>query len=197
MRSLVAGLLVIASGCAARPGPQPRSVAQSQQVAQPSVEPSAQAGQSYDKARYDEMKSVIDSWIEASKGRTLKVPFSEAESRLSLGGVEWSKAYTNAPNSEMRIYHFHGFYLMLHLTKLMPDNPPMWTSEDLEKRGEWYIHHFYPALQIDGLDDPEKRMSNYWAALSEGFRERNEELKRELIKQRVVRRRVRSSHIRR
>ena len=191
MRSLVAGLLVIASGCAAKPGPQGQAVVtQSPQVAQ------APAEQGYDKARYDGMKSVIDSWIEASKGSTLKVPFSEAERRLSLGGVEWSKAYTNAPHSEMRIYHFHGFYLMLDLTRLMPDNPPMWTSEDLQKRGEWYVHYFYPALHIDGLDDPEKRMSNYWAALSESFRMRNEELKQaeERKKQRVVRRRARSPH---
>jgi hypothetical protein len=196
MRGLVTGLLVIASSCAAKPGTQPQSVVvQSQQVAQLPAEPSAQAGQSYDKARYDG-KSAIESWIEASKGKILKVPFSEAERRLSLGGVEWSKAYTNAPNSEMRIYHFHGFYLILHLTKLMPDNPPMWTSEDLQKRGEWYVHYFYPALHIDGLDDPEKRMSNYWAALSESFRRRDEESKREqkLNKQRVVRRRARSSH---
>jgi hypothetical protein len=95
----------------------------------------------------------------------------------------------------MRIYHFHGFYLILHLTKLMPDNPPMWTSEDLQKRGQWYVHYFYPALHIDGLDDPGKRMSNYWAALSESFKKRGAEAKRKPngSKRKVVRRRTRPS----
>jgi hypothetical protein len=141
------------------------------------------------------MQGVINSWIRGSKGKTLEIPFNEAEKQLSLEQVKWSKAYTNVPNGEMRIYHFRGFYLILLLRKLIPDHPPMWTSDDLQKRGQWYVYYFYPALHVDGLDDPEMRMRNYWAALSESFRRRNEEAqqKQKNNKRKVVRRPARSS----
>jgi len=140
------------------------------------------------------MRSVIDTWIEGSKGKTLMVPFAEAERQLSLEGVKWNEAYTNVPHGEARIYHFRGFYLDLELNKSLPDNPPEWTSEDLEKRGQWYVYHFHPALFIDGLDDPEQRMNRYRAALSESFKERDEAAKRRRQddKQRLGRRRARS-----
>jgi hypothetical protein len=159
------------------------------------IGPIAQSALKYDKARRDEMQSVINSWIRSSKGKTLEIPFAQAESQLSLAGVRWSKAYTNVPDGEMRIYHFRGFYLVLSLRKLMPDKPPTWTSEDLKKRGQWYVYHFYPALGVDGLDDPEKRMSNYWAALAESFRRRNEEAKqaRRARSSKAIRRRARSN----
>ena len=160
-----------------------------------SIVPTAQSEQSYNKARHDEMQGVINSWIRSSKGKTLQIPFVEAEKQLSLEQVKWSKAYTNVPDGEMRIYHFRGFYLILHLVKLLPDHPPMWTSDDLQKRGQWYVYYFYPALHVDGLDDPEMRMRNYWAALSESFRRRNEEAqqKQKNNKRKVVRRPARSS----
>src|SRR5215216_2461103 len=114
--------------------------------------PAPPTERSYDKARYDRMQSVIDTWIEGSKGKPLMIPFAEAERQLALEGVQWSKAYTNVPDGEARIYHFRGFYLDLSLRKRLPDNPPEWTSEDLEKRGRWYVCDFEPALFIDGLD---------------------------------------------
>ena len=144
----------------------------------PEQVPAPQTELGYDKARYDRMRSVIDTWIEGSKGKTLMIPFAEAERQLSLEGVQWSEAYTSVPRGEARIYHFRGFYLDLELDKRLPDNPPFWTSEDIEKRGQWYVYHFHPALFIDGLDDPEQRMNRYRAAMSESFRRRDEEGKR-------------------
>ena len=136
--------------------------------------PLAQAARDYDRARHDGIKRAI----EGSQDKMLRMPFDDASRLLSLEGVGWDKAYTNAPNSEFRIYHFRGFYLGVHITKRMPDNPPSWTYEDLRQRGRWYVYHFYPFVHVDGLSDPERRMRDYWAGLAESFRRRNEEARR-------------------
>jgi hypothetical protein len=77
----------------------------------------------------------------------------------------------------------------------MPDDPPFWTSEELRTRGRWFVYYFSPSVHIDCLDDPEQRMRNYWAALAESFRRRNEEMKQKPKdnKRKVVRHRTRSS----
>jgi hypothetical protein len=35
-----------------------------------------------------------------------------------------------------------------------------------------------PALHIDGLADPQKRMTNYWERVHAGFRERTKEMEK-------------------
>ena len=133
----------------------------------------------YDKARYEQMKRVIDG----STNELLGVSLADASKLLSLDGANWDKGYTSVPLGQLRIYHFRGFYLMLSLNVLPPGITPtnrqnFAIGPELERTGIWWVANFYPALHIDKLTDPRKRMEDYWHGVQKGFRERTEEMKK-------------------
>jgi hypothetical protein len=127
----------------------------------------------YDKARHDRMQRVIDG----STNKLLGLKLADASRLLALEGVPFDKGYTSAPDSELRVYHFNGFCLQVEITKRLPDSPAMWTSDEMNKRGKWYVDHFFPSLHVDRLTDSKQRMSNIWAETHESFRRFNASLK--------------------
>lgn len=126
----------------------------------------------------------MQSAVDGSTNKLLGVSLSDASKLLSLDGAKWDEGYTSVPLGQLRIYHFRGFYLLLNLQVLprgiTPDSPQPFSLDgesQLRSNGVWWVANFYPDLQIDGLTDPKKRMSNYWDKVHAGFRERNEEMK--------------------
>ena len=115
--------------------------------------------------------------IEGSTNKLLGLKLADVSRLLSLEGVPWDKGYTSVPDSQLRIYHFRGFCLEMEVTKRLPDRPAMWTSDELDRRGEWYVDYFYPSLRVDRLTDTKQRMSNIWAETQESFRRRNDFIK--------------------
>jgi hypothetical protein len=136
---------------------------------------------SYDQTQFDRMQSTIDG----STNKLLGVSLTDASRLLGLDGARWDEGYTSVPLGQERIYHFRGFYLLLSLQILprgmTPDQPRSfgWSSDsELRSNGVWWVADFYPALHVDGLDDPQMRMSNYWDKVHAGFRQRTDELKK-------------------
>jgi len=135
----------------------------------------------YDKARYDEIKSIIRFLIENRKDQIgkLKVTFDEASNLLLLENVSWNDA--EIP-SESRtgghiFYHFRGFYLFLSLEKRIPDDSSRFGPYVPLTNWIFYISGF--ELQIDGINDPKERMRIHREEVLEdirrsfeGFRER-------------------------
>jgi hypothetical protein len=126
----------------------------------------------YDKARFDQVQRTIDG----STNKLLGISLADASKLLSLDGVRWDEGYTSMSLGQSRIYHFRGFYLLLSLELFpkgsSPEHRPRSFSIDSEFRanGVWWVANFYPALHVDGLDDPKLRMSNYWAGVHASFR---------------------------
>jgi len=125
----------------------------------------------------------MQSTIDGSTNKLLGVSLTDASNLLSLDGARWDEGYTSVPLGQLRIYHFRGFYLLLSLQVLprgmTPDQPQSfsWSSDsELRSNGVWWVANFYPALHVDGNDDPRMRMSNYWDRVHAGFRQRNEEM---------------------
>jgi hypothetical protein len=132
----------------------------------------------YDKARYNRMQLSIDG----STNKLLGLSLTDASRVLSLKGARWDEGYTSVPLGQLRIYHFRGFYLLLSLEVrpqgITQDKPQPFSHSDLRSNGVWWVANFHPALHIDGLDEPSKRMTNYWDRVNAGFRAREEEMKR-------------------
>ena len=137
-------------------------------------------GSGYDKARYNQMQGAIDG----STNELLGISLEDASQTLSLEGVRWDEGYTSVLLGQQRIYHFRGFYLLLNLEVLphgiTPDKPYEFSVNsvsELRSNGVWWVANFYPALHVDGLTAPSKRMTNYWDRVHAGFRERAEEMR--------------------
>jgi hypothetical protein len=136
------------------------------------------AGSGYDKPRYDKMQRVIDG----STNKLLGISLADAAKLLSLDNAKWDDGYTSRPHSQLRVYHFRGFYLLLDLqdfpSDASPDHAQAFSSdsERSSNRG-WWVANFYPSLHIDGLNDSKKRMTNYWDRVHSGFRQRTDEMK--------------------
>ena len=140
----------------------------------------AQAGPDYDKTRYDQMETLINSSTNHLLGKSL----DEVSDLLSLKGAPWDAAYTSYPSGEARIYHFRGYYLYLHLEILPKGTSPTnhlgvsFTAEELQKSGVRWLAAFYPFVDVDGLTNRAERMTNYWEAVDVGFRKRYEEMEK-------------------
>ncbi len=140
----------------------------------------ARAEPDYDKARYDQIQTVINNSTNKLLGKSL----DEVSGLLSLKGVHWDEAYTNYPLGEARIYHFRGFYLSLHLEILPRGITPSkregfsYIEPELHKTGVRWLAAVNPFVRIDGLTEPAKRMTNHWESVDAGFKKRNEEMKR-------------------
>jgi hypothetical protein len=143
--------------------------------------PTEEVELNYDKARYDEINSVIESIIENKMQENFSlVPFDEVSDSLSLEGVPWDDGCINCDFfEEKRIYHFRGFYLILNVAQRIPGDPPMYSSDDLKQKGVPYLYHFHPALHIDGLNDPKERMRVRRQMIHEEAEKINQEMKRE------------------
>jgi len=140
----------------------------------------ARAEPDYDKARFEQIQTVINSSTNKLLGKSL----DEVSDLLSLKGVPWDTGYTSYPLGEARIYHFRGFYLYLHLEILPKDVTPSkregfsYTEPELRKNGVRWLAAFDPFVHEDGLTNRAERMTNYWVAVDAGFKKRNEEMKR-------------------
>ena len=132
----------------------------------------------YDKAHYDQMQRAIDG----STNKLIGISLLDASKLLSLENVEWDEGYTSVPRGQLRVYHFKGFYLLLSLQIFprgtTPESQGQFSVNDSELRtnGVWCVANFYPTLDIDGIDDPKERMSNYWKQVHAGFEKRTEEM---------------------
>lgn len=139
---------------------------------------SCSADVKYDKTHYDQMQRAIDG----STNKLLGVSLQDASKLLSLENVKWDEGYTSVPRGQLRLYHFKGFYLMLSLQAfprgITPESHGQFSVNESELRtnGVWWVANFYPALDIDGIDDPKERMSNYWEQVHAGFEKRTEEM---------------------
>jgi len=108
---------------------------------------------------------------------------SDAAKLLSLDGVRWDEGYSNVPLGQERIYHFRGFCLRLELEVRPQGIAPgstqsfSYTEPQLRSNGVWWVSQFWPHLEIDRLNDPETRMSNYWDNAHSGFRWRGVQMK--------------------
>jgi hypothetical protein len=141
---------------------------------------STNANIDYDKRRCDQMQRAIDS----SANKLLGVSLENAASLLSLKNVKWDEGYTSVPRGQLRVYHFKGFYLLLSLQVfprgITPESRGQFSvnASELRTNGVWWVANFYPALDIDGIEDPKERMSNYWEKVHVGFEKRTEEMKK-------------------
>jgi hypothetical protein len=134
----------------------------------------------YDKTRYDQMQRTIDD----STNKLLGISLQDASKLLSLKNVKWDEGYSSVPFGQLRVYHFKGFYLLLSLRVfprgITPESHGQFSVNESELRtnGIWWVANFYPALHIDGIDDPKERMSNYWEQVHADFEKRTEEMKK-------------------
>ena len=89
------------------------------------------------------------------------IPLEEFERRVGIEEPIYDEIYTNEPEHSRRLYHFDGFCIDL----------------SVEHRGkELYTDsHFFPGVDEDGLTR-QQRMSEYEAALSQHFAERQKRL---------------------
>ena len=132
----------------------------------------------YDSKRYEQMRQVITS----SPNKLLGVSLQDASKLLSLENVKWDEGCTSVPRGQLRVYHFNGFYLLLSLQVLprgfTPDSQGQFgiNGSELRTNGVWWVASFYPALHIDGIADPNERMTNYWEQVHAGFEKRTEEM---------------------
>ena len=131
----------------------------------------------YDKGRYDKLEAAILRSTNMLAG----VSFADASRLLALEGVRWDEGYSNAPLEQQRIYHFHGFSLRLDLEVRPPGITPgikkafRYDEQQLRSNGVWWVARSWPQLEIDRLDDPPTRMSNYWDNTQASFRHREAE----------------------
>jgi hypothetical protein len=131
-------------------------------------------GVDYDQKRHDEIKT----YIEADKDQRLGKALDDVLKDLKLDNVPWNKGYTNYPRGELRIYHFRGFYLVVHL-ELLPkgikpgsNEPYSYTTAELEDSGVRWLAAFYPFVRVDGIGDSTERMKQYWEGVGKGFEEK-------------------------
>ncbi len=109
----------------------------------------------------------------------------EVVRQLGLENVPWDAGFTMMPDGEHRIYHFRGFALYISLRLfppgIRPDSGERWTSsgEELHRHGVLWLYHFYPALHVDGIDDPKERMRLHWKAIDEECERINAKMERE------------------
>ena len=126
----------------------------------------------FDRTRYDHVQRIIDT----STNKLLGTSMTEATRLLSLENIKWDEGYTSVPHGQLRMYRFRGFYLLLSVQlfprKVAPGSPEPFSESELRSNGVWRVANFYPALHIDGITDPQLRISNYWAQLHIGFAER-------------------------
>lgn len=134
----------------------------------------------YDKPAYEKRERAILQSTNMLAGMAL----TQATKLLSLEGVPWDEGYCNMPLSQARIYHFRGFSLHLVLEVRPPGITPGSTQSfgyigegELRSNGVWWVASFWPHLDIDRLNDPRTRMSNYWVNVHASFRRSGAETK--------------------
>lgn len=134
----------------------------------------------YDKDKYEE----ILKYLGKDSSKLFGTPINTLISTLDLTNVEWNYGYTNMPNGEVRIYHFDGFYLFLHLEILPKDidfnkrKQYSSTFADLKKNGVRYLSSFNSFVRIDGIEQSDKRLTEYWASVYKGFENREKNSKK-------------------
>ncbi len=128
----------------------------------------------YDRARYNQIDELIAADGDHLLGRSL----AEVSGLLGLEDVPWDLGYTNSPDCEMRIYHFRGFALYIHLQILPPGVTPNTVNNyslsetDLRRSGVRWVWGFYPFLKTDGIADRKARMAQYWVEVGHGLAEK-------------------------
>jgi hypothetical protein len=126
----------------------------------------------YDTQRFDQIARAIA----ADKNQLLDKSLDEVTKLLGLEKVSWDEGYTNYPDGELRIYHFRGFYLTLHLELLPPGINPRrkasYSTQGLERSGVRWLAAFNPFVKVDGITDSKERMKEYWKAVGRGFEEK-------------------------
>ena len=128
----------------------------------------------YDKIKLEEIKKYLGEKPEELFG----TPIDKFIKDLKLSNTEWNYGYTNIPNGELRIYHFDGFCLHVHLTILPKDiEYKNWksyssTQKELKDNGIRYLSDFTSYTQIDYIKRADTRMNEYWIAVYKGFQEK-------------------------
>ncbi len=131
----------------------------------------------YDRALYARITKAIAADPQHFCGRRLH----DVNRELGLEDLPWDDGnLQNLPGS-LRIYHFRGFALYLTLdymrqgvtqSMLLGTGP---TSEQLQARDLLRIDSYNrPSVMIDGINDREERMRQYWARAYESVRKHNE-----------------------
>jgi hypothetical protein len=126
----------------------------------------------------DKRRREIETAINADPKKLLGTTLADVTKRLKLEKVSWDKGYTNYPNGEMRIYHFPGYYLGIHLVLLLSGITPnshksySTSTDELHRNGIRWLDGFYPFIRVDNLSDPKERMKRYWKEVHRGFDEK-------------------------
>jgi hypothetical protein len=129
-------------------------------------------GQIYDRARHDEVISVLKWIIENKKKRDSDVlaPFDQVSNLLFLENVAWDDVSVNAGRGgQVRMYHFQGFCLYLYLETRHQENSDHRSAENLSNKGVVYVNGL-PSIQIDGLNDPQERIRLFRKEVAESVR---------------------------